>query len=67
MAESVINCELESDSIRQSIDKIYSKDFEIVLNEVTNPYGKGGASSKIFEEIKKSNFSNLTMKSFYDL
>lgn len=67
MAESVINCELESDSIRQSIDKIYSKNFEIVLNEVTNPYGKGGASSKIFEEIKKSNFSNLTMKSFYDL
>ena len=67
MAESVINCELESGSIRKSIDKIYSKNFEMVLSEVSNPYGKGGASSKIFEEIKKSDLSNLAIKSFHDL
>jgi GDP/UDP-N,N'-diacetylbacillosamine 2-epimerase (hydrolysing) len=67
MAESVINCELESGSIRKSIDKIYSKNFEMVLSEVSNPYGKGGASSKIFEEIKKFDLSNLVIKSFHDL
>ena len=67
MAESVINCELESGSIRKSIDKIYSKNFEMVLSEVSNPYGKGGASTKIFEEIKKSDLSNLAIKSFHDL
>jgi GDP/UDP-N,N'-diacetylbacillosamine 2-epimerase (hydrolysing) len=67
MAESVINCELESGSIGKSIDKIYSKNFEVVLSEVSNPYGKGGASSKILEEIKKSDLSNLVIKSFHDL
>ena len=67
MAESVINCELESGSIRKSIDKIYSKNFEMVLSEASNPYGKGGASSKIFEVIKKSDMSNLAIKSFHDL
>ena len=67
MAESVINCELESDSIGKSIDNIYSKYFEVVLSEVSNPYGKGGASSKILEVIKKSDLSNLVIKSFHDL
>jgi UDP-N-acetylglucosamine 2-epimerase len=46
---------------------MYSKNFEVVLSEASNPYGKGGASSKIFEEIKKSNLGNLTIKSFHDL
>ena len=67
MAESVINCELESSLISKSIDKCYSKDFKVILSQVSNPYGKGGASSKIFEEIKKSDLSNLVSKSFHDL
>ena len=67
MAESVINCELESGLISKSIDKCYSKDFKFILSKVSNPYGKGGASSKIFEEIKKSDLSNLVSKSFHDL
>ena len=67
MAESVINCELESGLISKSIDKSYSKDFKDILSKVSNPYGKGGASSKIFEEIKKSDLSNLVLKSFHDL
>jgi len=67
MAESVINCELESGLISKSIDKIYSKDFKVILSKVLNPYGKGGASLKIFEEIKKTDLSSLVLKSFYDL
>jgi GDP/UDP-N,N'-diacetylbacillosamine 2-epimerase (hydrolysing) len=67
MAESVINCELESSLIAKSIDKIYSTDFKVILSKVSNPYGRGGASSRIFEEIKKFDFSNLVMKSFHDL
>jgi GDP/UDP-N,N'-diacetylbacillosamine 2-epimerase (hydrolysing) len=67
MAESVINCELDSGSIAKSIDEIYSKNFKVVLSKVSNPYGRGGASSKIFEEIKKSDLSNLVVKSFHDL
>ena len=67
MAESVINCELDSGSIAKSIDEIYSKNFKVVLSKVSNPYGRGGASLKIFEEIKKSDLSNLVVKSFHDL
>jgi GDP/UDP-N,N'-diacetylbacillosamine 2-epimerase (hydrolysing) len=67
MAESVINCELDSGSIAKSIDEIYSENFKVVLRKVSNPYGRGGASLKIFEEIKKSDLSNLVVKSFHDL
>ena len=67
MAESVINCELDSGSIAKSIDEIYSKNYKVVLSKVSNPYGRGGASLKIFEEIKKSDLSNLVVKSFHDL
>jgi GDP/UDP-N,N'-diacetylbacillosamine 2-epimerase (hydrolysing) len=67
MAESVINCELESSLIAKSIDKIYSTDFKVILSKVSNPYGRDGASSRIFEEIKKFDFRNLVMKSFHDL
>ena len=67
MAESVINCELDSGSIAKSIDEIYSENFKVVLSKVSNPYGRGGASLKILEEIKKSDLSSLFAKSFHDL
>ena len=67
MAESVINCELDSGSIAKSIDEIYSINFKEILSKVSNPYGRGGASLKIYEEIKKSDLSNLVVKSFHDL
>ena len=67
MAESVINCELESGSIAKSIDKIYSRNFQMILSKVSNPYGTGGASSKILEQIKKTDLDNLVIKSFHDL
>ena len=67
MAESVFNCELNSGSIAKAIDEIYSKNFKVILSKVSNPYGRGGASLKIFEEIKKSDLSNLGVKSFHDL
>jgi GDP/UDP-N,N'-diacetylbacillosamine 2-epimerase (hydrolysing) len=67
MAESVFNCELDSGSIAKLIDEIYSENFKVILSKVSNPYGRGGASLKIFEEIKKSDLSNLVVKSFHDL
>ena len=67
MAESVFNCELDSGSIAKSIDEIYSENFRGVLSKVSNPYGRGGASLKIFEEIKKSDLNNLVVKNFHDL
>ena len=67
MAKSVISCELDSDSIAKAIDDVYSKSFKAVLSKVSNPYGRGGASSKIFGAIKTLDLSNLVSKSFHDL
>ena len=67
MAESIINCELDSGSIANSIDEIYSENFKVVLSKVSNPYGRGGASLKIYKEIKKSDLNDLVKKSFHDL
>lgn len=66
-ARSVVNCEMEIDSIANSIEKIYGKKFNKVLQKTINPYGDGGASKKIYTIIKNYNTSNLVKKSFYDL
>jgi hypothetical protein len=41
--------------------------FKTVLDEAKNPYGDGGASRKIYDTIKKINFSTLARKKFHDL
>lgn len=66
-AKSVLTCEMQSDSIVKSINKIYSKKFIKRLRKTTSPYGNGGASYKIFTVIKNYNFTNLVKKTFYDL
>lgn len=66
-AKSVVNCELQIDSIVNSIVKIYGKKFNKVLRKTINPYGDGGASKKIYTIIKNYNVTNLVKKSFYDL
>lgn len=67
MAESVINCEFDSRIIANSINTIYSQKFKKILNKVSSPYGKAGASLKIFRKIKKTDLLNLNLKSFHDL
>ena len=66
-AESIIDCESNKGSILKSFIKLYSKEFQKNLENVTNPYGDGCASQKIIEEIKKTNLTNILKKSFYDL
>jgi GDP/UDP-N,N'-diacetylbacillosamine 2-epimerase (hydrolysing) len=66
-AKSVVDCELQRDSIANSIEKIYGKKFRKGLRKTSNPYGDGGASKKIYEIIKNYNLTNLVKKSFYDL
>ncbi len=66
-ARSVVNCELQRDSIGNALEKIYGKKFHKVLQKTINPYGDGGASNKIYTIIKNYNLTNLVKKSFYDL
>ncbi len=66
-AESVIDCEANEKEIRSAIEKGLSNDFKINLRKVKNPYGDGGASDKIINILENSDFSNLSMKTFFDI
>ncbi len=66
-AESVIDCNPERGSIATAIEKLYSKDFQVTLKNVQNPYGEGGASKKIVKLLKDCKFESILKKAFYDL
>lgn len=66
-ASSVIDCEPNKDSILNSFEKLYSKEFQETLKTITNPYGDGYASKKIVEILKNVDLKNILKKSFYDL
>ena len=66
-ATSVIDCEPEAKQISESINRIYSEDFQNNLKKTKSPYGKPGAPNRIIDIIKKTTLKNLIKKSFYDL
>lgn len=66
-AESVIDCEPEKKSILSALKRLYSKEFQVALKTVKNPYGEGGASQKVVDTIMKVSLKNILKKSFFDL
>ncbi len=66
-AQSVIDCEPNKNEILKAFDKLYSHKFKQLLKKSISPYGDGCASTKIIEEIKKIDLSDILKKSFYDL
>lgn len=66
-AESVINCRAERAEIGMALRKLYSEDFQDSLTSVMNPYGDGGASTRVLEIIKSLDFEEILHKSFYDI
>ncbi|OGO25259.1 MAG: UDP-N-acetyl-D-glucosamine 2-epimerase, UDP-hydrolysing [Chloroflexi bacterium RBG_16_52_11] len=66
-AASVIDCETDSLSISAALDRLYSPHFQERLKDVVNPYGEGGASSRIVEVLKAFPLDGILKKSFYDL
>jgi GDP/UDP-N,N'-diacetylbacillosamine 2-epimerase (hydrolysing) len=66
-SKSVIDVKVNSKEISNSIHKIYSKDFQRKIKFCKNPYGTGGASTKILKILKKKNLKNILIKKFYDL
>jgi len=67
MAKSVIDCDSDFKSIKESFSFLYSDEFKNKLMETENPYGSGGASLKIKNIIKEINIENILKKQFYDL
>jgi GDP/UDP-N,N'-diacetylbacillosamine 2-epimerase (hydrolysing) len=66
-ADSVIDCEPEQGLIAAAIEQLYSKEFQLMLKTVKNPYGEGGASEKIVQLLKDCKLESILKKSFNDL
>jgi GDP/UDP-N,N'-diacetylbacillosamine 2-epimerase (hydrolysing) len=66
-ADSTISCLPKKKDIDSALKKMYSEDFQNIVNNVKNPYGDGGASEKIASIIKSIDLDNILKKSFYDL
>ena len=66
-AKSVIDCGPERESITAALQKLYSKEFQLALGTVQNPYGEGGASKKIVEILQDHPLESILKKSFHDL
>jgi len=67
MADSVIDCDDNKNSIQYGFKKLYSNEFQEHLQRVTNPYGNGGASLEIKNILKNVDLENILKKQFYDL
>jgi GDP/UDP-N,N'-diacetylbacillosamine 2-epimerase (hydrolysing) len=66
-ASSVIDCSPDSASIRKAISLLFSSEFQLQLPRTQNPYGDGGASSRIIKILEEQKFETLLQKRFYDL
>jgi len=67
MADSVIDVNADKSSIEKVFSMLYSQGFKDILDEVSNPYGYGGASQKIKEILKQTVLNKILKKSFYDI
>lgn len=66
-AASVLNCDPTRAGIAAALAKLYSPTFQSSLNQVTNPYGTGGATAKVLEVIKNFPLDHMIKKAFHDL
>lgn len=65
-AASVIDCAPSRDEITKAIQQLYDESFRELLARTTNPYGDGGAASRITRTLESVDFQNLVQKRFID-
>ncbi|KLE03678.1 UDP-N-acetylglucosamine 2-epimerase [Aliarcobacter butzleri] len=66
-SDSVIDCSANKTDIEKAFERLYSKEFQDILQNVENPYGDGCASKKIIEVLKNVDLKNILKKSFYNI
>lgn len=67
LAESVISCECESDSITKAIYLALTSSFQEKLSTIQNPYGEGNSSQKIVDIILNTDSEEILKKKFYNI
>ncbi len=68
-ADSIIDCEPTDNSIKIAFEKLYSRDFQLKLKTVENPYGDGNSAKRILSILKdKVLYLSVDLKkSFYKI
>ena len=66
-ADSVISCLPTKESIDSAFDKLYSEDFQNIVDNTKNLYGDGGSSKMVVKVIKNFDLNGILKKTFYDL
>jgi len=66
-ASSVIDCAPEIKDMRKAFDELYSKEFQVKLKKVKNPYGNGGVAKKVVKIIREYPLGNILKKTFHDI
>jgi len=65
-AESVIDCEANTASIRKAMQRLFSESFIKQAKQISNPYGAGGVAQKITTVLTEHSLEGILKKSFYD-
>jgi GDP/UDP-N,N'-diacetylbacillosamine 2-epimerase (hydrolysing) len=66
-AASVIDCEPRRDAIGAALSRLFAPDFRAALAGARNPYGDGGASTRIVKVLRNHPIDSLLKKAFFDL
>ena len=67
IADNIICCEQNVDSIKSALDKALSHDFRESLVNMSNPYEQDNTTLSIAKLLKECELPKLTKKEFYDL
>lgn len=66
-ASSVIDVRPDRKEILTAIKRAYSKEFEQILKDTTNPYDGGNPSKKMVKILKEIELEGILKKKFYDI
>lgn len=66
-AESIINCEVDKQQIKDAIILTQNKEFKQKVKNVENPYGSGGTADRIATILESVDWKNIKNKSFYNI
>ncbi|MCK5098220.1 MAG: hypothetical protein KAR45_08945, partial [Desulfobacteraceae bacterium] len=65
--ESIVDCEPLTDSIFESLKKVFSEQFQQNIKEMKIPHEKNGTAHKIKEVIRTIELKNIMKKTFFDI
>ena len=66
-AESVIDCDVDEQSIDAALDQLFSGDFQKRLKTVDNPHGAGDVAERVVEVLLKAPLEEYIKKPFFDI